>query len=451
LIRSIFFQPENNKELHALYACCLVGLISLEIIVDDVFAYTFHTIWWLGYSPIATPDQSPGVLQIYYTYPDRVFVGQEFSVGVTLEYIKDDRALLDWLVFSRVSIGLKNYSSLSDYFSDPSRPRDGSQNIDDYPDDLVNISDNTSRLVSPGERYSYSFNITAPQIPGKYVIFPRWNAFYGPGTTVTNSFNWDLDSYYNQTDREFGVMTPDEIPPIEVLEKNQENNSENARLEVFINSPYSDIKPVEVIISNNEDARLAYSNFTNSSGYAFFDLPVNSTNTITVPKIIDIIPNEIRAVFVNWTDGYASRFHTNDTTKNITRVVDLQHDVDLVPMYKTQYYLSVESENGINSFDNNGTGWYDAGDPAQFAANTFRSVTSLYSFDHWNGTISSGESTGSSGVLTMDGPKAITAVWKFDYGYLGAYIGIITGGMTIFGAIHSRKHIFFRKFLGQHS
>ena len=319
--------------------------------------------------------------------------------------------------------------------------------MDDYPDDLIHISDNISRLVSPGERYSYTFNITAPQTPGKYVIFPRWNAFYGPGTTVTNSFNWDLDSYYNQTEREFGVMTPDEIPPIEILEKNQENNSGNVKLEVFINSPYSDIKPVEVVASNNLDARLVYSNFTNSSGYTFFDLPMNSTQTITVPKIIDIIPGEIRAVFVNWTDGYATLSHTNDTSKNITRVVDLQHDVDSVPMYKTQYYLSVKSENGINTYDNNGTVWYDAGDLAQFAANTFGSVTSLYSFDHWNGTISLGQSTASSGVLTMNGPKAITAVWKFDYGCLGAYIGIVTGGMTVFGTIYSKKHFFIKKFL----
>jgi hypothetical protein len=191
---------------------CLVGLIILEIFAENVFAYTFHTIWWLGYSPNARPDQSPGVLQIYYTYPDRVFVGQDFRVGVTLEYLRDDRALLDWLVFSRVSMGLKDYSSLSDYFSDPSRPRDGSRNMDDYPDDLIHISENISRLVSPGERYSYTFNITAPQIPGKYVIFPRWNAFYGPGTTVTNSFNWDLDSYYNQTEREFGVIQSSIFP-----------------------------------------------------------------------------------------------------------------------------------------------------------------------------------------------------------------------------------------------
>jgi hypothetical protein len=46
----------------------------------------------------------------------------------------------------------------------------------------------------------------------------------------------------------------------------------------------------------------------------------------------------------------------------------------------------------------------------------------------------------------MNGPKEITAVWKFDYGYLGAYPGIITGGITIFGAVNSRKRIFSRKF-----
>ena len=103
---------------------CIVGLIGLDILVNDVFAFTFDTIWWLGYSPTASADESPGVLHIYYTYPDEVLVGQDFIVGVTLEYIRDDRALLDWMVFSRVSMGLKNYSSLSDYFADPSRPRE---------------------------------------------------------------------------------------------------------------------------------------------------------------------------------------------------------------------------------------------------------------------------------------------------------------------------------------
>ena len=51
----------------------------------------------------------------------------------------------------------------------------------------------------------------------------------------------------------------------------------------------------------------------------------------------------------------------------------------------------------------------------------------------------------------MNGPKAVTAVWKFDYGYLGAYLGIITGGVTIFGVVNSRKHIFSSKFLGHNS
>ena len=63
-------------------------------------------------------------------------------------------------------------------------------------------------------------------------------------------------------------MTPDALPPIEVVEKNQMNNSRIASLEVFINSPYSDIKPVEVVVSNPV-SRFGHSVFTNSSGIDF--------------------------------------------------------------------------------------------------------------------------------------------------------------------------------------
>jgi hypothetical protein len=159
-----------------------------------------------------------------------------------------------------------------------------------------------------------------------------------------------------------------------------------------------------------------------------------------VPKILDIVENKIRAIFVNWTDGQASPSEINTDASTITRTVDLEHDVEFVPLYKTQYYLKVKSQNGVNGYENNGTGWYDSGVEAQFAANTFSSLFSLYSFDHWNGTISKDDNTGSSGVITMNGPKELTAIWKFDFGHLGVYFGIVSGSMAILGKVYSRHH-----------
>ncbi len=374
-----------NYTILSTVCCVAILFLGISPEIKTIYGYTYYTTWWLGFSENSNPDESPAVLDIYYTYPDRVFAGQKFNVGVTLKYIQDNRALLDWIVFSGVSVGIKNYSDLSTYFLNVNDSKD-------YPRDLDRDFDNTSRLITPGEQYSYSLNINAPNTAGKYVIFPQWAAFYGPGTTVTNNFDWNLEYYYNQTDREFGGQDPDDIPPIEVTKRNEQNAPLNGSLDVFINSPYSDIKPIEIKVSSNSENESAYSKLTQSNGYALFEIPTNNTYTVTVPKNITIIPKKIQAVFVNWTDGHY--FTSNAKTSNdIARTVDLQHDVELVPLYKTQYYLDVKTVGGINSHSNNGTGWYDSGDEAQFTANTFKSFVSLHSFDHWNGTISKGDNT----------------------------------------------------------
>jgi hypothetical protein len=43
----------------------------------------------------------------------------------------------------------------------------------------------------------------------------------------------------------------------------------------------------------------------------------------------------------------------------------------------------------------------------------------------------------------MNGPKEILAIWKFDFGYLGAILGTGTAALTIFGTIHAKKQAFF--------
>jgi hypothetical protein len=200
-----------------------------------------------------------------------------------------------------------------------------------------------------------------------------------------------------------------------------------------------------------EEDHEQYYQFTGEKGYAEFDIPINKTYLLSVPKVIDIVEDKIRAIFISWTDGQASQSQVNvDSNNSITRIVNLEYDMEFVPLYKTQYYLDIRSQNGINSYENNGTGWYDSGVEAQFAANTFSSIFSLYSFDHWNGTISKDDNTGSSGVITMNGPKELTAIWKFDFGHLGAYLGILSGSMAILGKVYSKHHSFKKLFIFSH-
>jgi len=178
------------------------------------------------------------------------------------------------------------------------------------------------------------------------------------------------------------------------------------------------------------------------NGSAHFNVPNNSTYVVTVPGIIDIVHAKIRAVFVNWTDGQAPGSLDYSNTKNITRIVDLHLDLELVPLYKTQYHLAVRSNWIENTNNDNGTGWYDSGDDAKFFLNTLGAFFTLHSFDHWNGTIPDGETSATSGTIGMNGPKEIVAIWKFDFAYLGAILGIATAVMTILGKIYTKKHAF---------
>lgn len=416
---------------------CLFISGNLFVSIRPISAYTYTAIWWLGYTPDAKPDESPGVVQLYYTYPDSVYTGQKFNVGITIKYVKDNRALVDWIVLSKVSVGIKDYNTLADFFSQ----KVSNDDFENYPSDLQTENDSSSHLVYPGQQYSFNFNFTAPAIPGKYVIFPTWNAFYGPGTIAANNFVFDTKQYYNQTDRDVGTLYPEDVPPILVKSLNQKQYSSTiGNLDVYFESPYSDLLTINSTLKDLE-TNLKYTKLTSAEdGYTYFDVPLNKTYLLTVPKILNIVPNKIQALFVNWSDGQAKKESILQTDKpnTISRVIHLDHDMEFVPIYKTQYFLKVSSDNNINLKNNNGTGWYDSGTEAQFSANTFGTFFSLYSFDHWNGTIPKGANTESSSVTTMNGPKEVTAIWRFDYGYLGVYLGLATGIGTVIGKVHSK-------------
>ena len=119
----------------------------------------------------------------------------------------------------------------------------------------------------------------------------------------------------------------------------------------------------------------------------------------------------------------------------------LNSNVALFARYKTQYFLDVNSTLGARS-DPEGSGWYDGGTEAKYSVDPSAGFWTLQSFDRWVGDVS-GTNTSPSGSISMDGPKKITALWKFDFGYLGAILGAGTAALTIFGTVHARKHALF--------
>jgi hypothetical protein len=88
--------------------------------------------------------------------------------------------------------------------------------------------------------------------------------------------------------------------------------------------------------------------------------------------------------------------------------------------YKTQHYLSVQSDYGHSS----GTGWYDTGTYATASVTPVVGTLIRHKFAGWSEDI--GDDQTSTSIL-MNQPKSIVATWKMDYFYLYLLIGGVLG------------------------
>jgi hypothetical protein len=354
-------------------------------------------------------SESPGNARIIYTYPDSVQPGKPFTVGVTLEYLKDKSARSSWVVFSNVSVNMRSLPVLA-----------GQPNMHDL---IVNTTHKTSGLIKAGEQFSQAFNLTAPQKSDNYMLVLTFNAFFGPGAGAVGIFQFDTGTYYNQTNRQHGIILPagfQEAPPIIV--KNDHTFPDERMLNVEFESPISEMTPLNLTVDSENysvinKVRLSY--------------PNNSSHTIMVPELINLVrdPDQrnyvVRAVFVKWSDG----------VDHNVRTIFMDRNVELFARYAIQYYLSVGSTLGnITIYD--GSKWYTGGGEARFSVNPSLGFFSIHSFDRWIGDISNANS-GPLGDMIMNGPKKVIALWKFDFGYLGAIIGIVTGILALYGKINN--------------
>jgi hypothetical protein len=92
----------------------------------------------------------------------------------------------------------------------------------------------------------------------------------------------------------------------------------------------------------------------------------------------------------------------------------MTNNVELYAMYKFQYKLTINSTclTVYGCTTPEGAGWHDNYIPVHVSVDSPTGLFWLQSFNYWNGDIPAEDQSSTHTVLTMDGPKDITAVWK---------------------------------------
>jgi len=130
-----------------------------------------------------------------------------------------------------------------------------------------------------------------------------------------------------------------------------------------------------------------------------FTWTIGSTHTLQVNSPV-LGGSGVQYVYTDWSDGGGL---THSYTVPSTSAI-------VTANYKTQYQLNLKSAYGSPR----GASWYDSGKSASFSVNSPVSIGSgtRYVCTGYSGSASG---TGTSGTVTMNGPKAITFAWKTQY------------------------------------
>lgn len=166
------------------------------------------------------------------------------------------------------------------------------------------------------------------------------------------------------------------------------------------------------------------SDYGDPTGEGWYDAGTTAWTGSTEPVIT---ADDTRYIFLNWmVDG------TDQTGNPISVIMNSPHTASTD--YKTQHYLTVESEYG----DPAGEDWYDEGSTATASVTSPLGTLIRQVFTGW-----SGDSTAvtPSANIRMSSPKTVTANWRTDYLYLYILIGGIVGlvGLAFAVAIQIRR------------
>ena len=156
---------------------------------------------------------------------------------------------------------------------------------------------------------------------------------------------------------------------------------------------------------------------TGLDGTAQFQVLIaQGRHSVQIPAEIDL-GSGARAKFEAWSDG----------SPNTLLSFQVNGDMLVTAIYRTQYYLTLVSEYGSAR----GNGWYDAGSNAAFSIEeTFGpaldgflgTLGARYVFSGWTGNLSTSHQ---NVTIVMDEPKVVIAIWTPDYTLPALSLGIV--------------------------
>jgi len=168
------------------------------------------------------------------------------------------------------------------------------------------------------------------------------------------------------------------------------------------------------------------------------EIKVKNTEVIVEPK-------KIRKIFTGWNTGNARTMDLGGPAEldpegkligGENLMVFADKPLNVTANWKTQYYLEIESQEGMTT----GAGWYDIGKMARVSMQTPNVSQDFWSSTVFDGWIGDFEDDSTHVMIIMNKPKIVIAQWKQDSSP-GIYNSLILAGLAIAGVvIYSKTH-----------
>ena len=216
-------------------------------------------------------------------------------------------------------------------------------------------------------------------------------------------------------------------------------NAHSPSTSITLDSPYT----IEAQYKKSYQVNV-WTPFGTTSGGGFY--PEGTVAEIKMQKTEVIVePNQIRKVFTGWNTGNARTMDLGGPAEldpegkligGENLLVFADKPLNVTANWKTQYYLDIESPEGLVT----GEGWYDVGKIARIAIqnpSTSQGFWTSYNFERWVGDY---EDTSQYGTVIVNKPKTVIAQWKQD-STPGIYNSLILAGLGMSGiVIYSKTH-----------
>ncbi len=292
-----------------------------------------------------------------------------------------------------------------------------SWDLGDYlnsPTNIVDVAEPIAVRANWDEQYKLDLKTNIPD----YNLFGT--GWYEKGRQVALIAEPSLESPNSDTQYSFERWVSKGPNPIIIP------NAHEPSTAIIMNEPY-------VIEAKYKKAYLVnvWTPYGTAVGSGFYPEGEVAEISITQTEFVSE-PNRVRAIFSGWDTKGARTMDlgsgeallgVNPGAKNLMVFVD--GPTNVAAMWKTQYYLDVQSAEGSVE----GSGWYDLGRLVPITAKMPAKPAGMWAahtFDRWTGDY---DGTLPNGRVIMNEPKTVIAEWRED-NTPGIFNGIILAGVA---------------------